>query len=107
MLLRFQDHEVLVAHDGLSALDRAPAFRPDAVFLDLGMPSLDGYEVARRLRKMPGFEKTVLAALTGWGQQEDRRRTAEAGFDHHLVKPVEPNDVERLLAELMLIKKGS
>ena len=60
------------------------------VFLDIGMPGMDGYEVARRMRQQPGLEKVVLAALTGWGQQEDRRRTAEAGFDHHLVKPPEP-----------------
>jgi CheY-like chemotaxis protein len=61
---------------------------------------MDGYEVARRLRETPGLEKTVLAALTGWGQREDRRRTAEAGFDHHLVKPPEPKVVESLLASL-------
>jgi CheY-like chemotaxis protein len=67
------------------------------VFLDIGMPGMDGYEVARRLRQTPGLGKTVLAALTGWGQQEDRRRTAEAGFDHHLVKPPEPQLLESLL----------
>ena len=61
---------------------------------------MDGYEVARRMRRQPGLEKVVLAALTGWGQQEDRRRTAEAGFDHHLVKPPEPKAVEGVLAEL-------
>ena len=70
------------------------------MFLDIGMPGMDGYEVARRLRQKPGLEKVVLAALTGWGQQEDRRRTAEAGFDHHLVKPPEPKVLERLLADL-------
>ena len=70
------------------------------VFLDIGMPGMDGYEVARRMRQQPGLEKVVLAALTGWGQQEDRRRTAEAGFDHHLVKPPEPKAVEGVLAEL-------
>jgi CheY-like chemotaxis protein len=61
---------------------------------------MDGYEVARRLRRTPGLEHTVLAALTGWGQQEDRRRTSEAGFDHHLVKPAEPQAVARLLDDL-------
>jgi CheY-like chemotaxis protein len=100
MLLRLQGHEVRVAHDGPSALEVATSYRPDLVFLDIGMPGMDGYEVARRLRKTPGLEKTVLAALTGWGQQEDRRRTAEAGFNHHLVKPPEPQALERLLAEL-------
>lgn len=65
-----------------------------------GMPGMDGYEVARLMRKMPGLENTVLAALTGWGQAEDRRRTAEAGFHHHLVKPPEPKDLEALLTGL-------
>ncbi len=100
MLLRLQGHEVQVAHDGPTALEVARVFRPDLIFLDLGMPGMDGYEVARRLRKIPGLEKTVLAALTGWGQQEDRRRTAQAGFDHHLVKPPEPKALESLLASL-------
>lgn len=100
MLLRLQGHEVRVAHDGPSALEAATTFRPDLIFLDLGMPGMDGYEVARRVRKMPGLEKTILAALTGWGQQEDRRRTTEAGFHHHLVKPPEPKALENLLASL-------
>ena len=100
VLLRLYGHEVQVAHDGRSALQLAAAFRPDLVFLDIGMPGMDGYEVARRLRRTPGLEKVVLAALTGWGQQEDRRRTAEAGFDYHLVKPPEPKVLERLLSEL-------
>lgn len=100
MLLSLQGHEVRVAHDGPAALALAPAYRPDMVFLDIGMPGMDGYEVARRLRKTPGLEATVLAALTGWGQQEDRRRTADAGFDHHLVKPPEPNAVGDILADL-------
>ena len=78
----------------------AKTYAPDVVFLDIGMPGMDGYEVARRLRQQPGLEKVVLAAVTGWGQQEDRRRTAEAGFNHHLVKPVEPNALDQLLAEL-------
>ena len=64
------------------------------------MPGMDGYEVARRVRQTPGLERTILAALTGWGQQEDRRRTAEAGFNHHLVKPPEPKALESVLAEL-------
>ncbi len=75
-------------------------YTPDVVFLDIGMPGMDGYEVARRLRQQPGLENVVLAALTGWGQQEDRRRTAEAGFNHHLVKPPEPKAVESVLAGL-------
>jgi CheY-like chemotaxis protein len=96
-LLQLQGHEVRVAHDGSSALAAASSFLPKMVFLDLGMPDMDGYEVARRMRQQPGMEAVVLAALTGWGQEEDRRRTLAAGFDHHLVKPPEPMVLERLL----------
>ena len=107
VLLRLQGHEVRVAHDGPSALEIATTFRPDIIFLDIGMPGMDGYQVARRLRQQPGLEKVVLAALTGWGQQEDRRRSAEAGFDHHLVKPPEPEVVQRLLADLGQLKSAA
>jgi PAS domain S-box-containing protein len=100
VLLRLQGHEVAVAHDGASALAMAAASRPNLVFLDIGMPGMDGYEVARRLREQPGLESTKLVALTGWGQKEDRRRTAEAGFDHHLVKPLELKSLERLLGAI-------
>jgi CheY-like chemotaxis protein len=100
MLLRIKGHDVRVAHDGPSALELAATFRPHMIFLDLGMPGMDGYEVARRLRTTPGQEETVLAALTGWGQEEDRRRTAEAGFNHHLIKPPELKAVENLLLQL-------
>lgn len=106
MVLRLQGHEVRVAHDGPTALDTATKFQPDVIFLDIGMPGMDGYEVARRVRKTAGIEKTVLAALTGWGQQEDRRRSAEAGFDHHLVKPPEPSLIEKLLADLKTMKQA-
>ncbi len=100
LLLRLQGHEVRVAHDGISALDTARSHLPQLIFLDIGMPDMDGYEVARRLRGIPGLERTVVAALTGWGQQEDRRRSAAAGFDHHLVKPLEVHVLEELLAGL-------
>ncbi|MBX3452532.1 MAG: PAS domain S-box protein [Planctomycetaceae bacterium] len=100
MLLRLQGHEVRVAHDGPTALEVATTFQPSVIFLDIGMPGMDGYEVARRVRKTPGIEKTVLAALTGWGQQEDRLRTADAGFNHHLVKPPDPKLIEKLLNDL-------
>jgi CheY-like chemotaxis protein len=72
------------------------------ILLDLGMPEMDGYEVARRLRALPGLETVVLAALTGWGQQEDRRRTADAGFDHHFVKPLDA----KVLASLLDARPG-
>jgi CheY-like chemotaxis protein len=100
MLLELLGHEVVTAHDGPSALEAAREFRPALIFLDLGMPGMDGYEVARRIRQSPAVKHVVLVALTGWGQPEDRRRTAAAGFDHHLVKPPEPQALERLLAEL-------
>ena len=103
MLLRLQGHEVRVAFSGPAALEITKDYSPDVVFLDIGMPGMDGYEVARRLRQQPGLEKVVLAALTGWGQQEDRRRTAEAGFNHHFVKPPEPKVVESLLAGLQSV----
>ena len=100
MLLKLQGHEVRVAHNGLAALEITKGYSPDVVFLDIGMPGMDGYEVARRLRQQAGLENVVLAALTGWGQKEDRRRTAEAGFNHHLVKPPVPKALEGVLAEL-------
>ncbi len=100
LLLKLRGHEVRVAYSGPAALAMTSQYAPDLVFLDIGMPGMDGYEVARRLRQRPGLEKVVLAALTGWGQQEDRRRTTEAGFDHHLVKPPEPKALESVLAEL-------
>ncbi len=98
--LRLQGHEVRVAFSGSEALDLVTDYRPAMIFLDIGMPGMDGYEVACRLRQLPGLGQTILAALTGWSQQEDRRRTTAAGFDHHLIKPPEPKVIEGLLAEL-------
>jgi len=97
VLLRLAGQDVRVRHDGAAALDAARADRPDVIFLDIGMPGMDGYEVARRLRGDPALRGAVLVALTGWGQEEDRRRSREAGFDHHIVKPVEPDAVQSLL----------
>ena len=87
MVLRLEGHEVTVAHDGSSALEQAAAAPPEMALLDLGMPKMDGCELARRFRASPALHNVVLVALTGWGQEEDRRRTKEAGFDLHLVKP--------------------
>jgi CheY-like chemotaxis protein len=89
LLLEMTGHQPRVVLDGPAALDLAPAFRPDLVFLDIGMPKLDGYEVARRLRQLPGLEGVTLVALTGYGQEQDRRRAQEAGFDAHCIKPVD------------------
>jgi CheY-like chemotaxis protein len=100
MLLRLKGHEVEIAHDGPSALRLAREFRPALVFLDLGMPGMDGFEVARALRATPGLEDVHIVALTGWGQDEDRRSTREAGFDQHLVKPPDVRMLDQLLADL-------
>jgi PAS domain S-box-containing protein len=98
MLLQAFGHEVCTAHDGQAALETAASFHPQVVLLDIGLPKLDGYEVARRLRCQPGLEKALLVALTGYGQEGDRRRSEEAGMDWHLVKPVDPAELERILA---------
>jgi len=98
LLLRLEGHNVRVAHDGPAALAAVESEPPDLVFLDIGMPVMNGYDVARRLRQRPGLESLVLVAMTGWGQEEDRRRSQEAGFDHHLIKPVEPGALYKLLA---------
>jgi CheY-like chemotaxis protein/anti-sigma regulatory factor (Ser/Thr protein kinase) len=100
MLLKLQGHEVRVAFSGMGAVEMTKTYTPDVVFMDIGMPGMDGYEAARRIREQPGLGKVVMAALTGWGQQEDRRRTAEAGFNHHLVKPPDPNALEKVLSDL-------
>jgi CheY-like chemotaxis protein len=100
VLLRLHGHEVRVAYEGPAALAASAEFGPDLVLLDLGMPGMDGYEVARRLRQSPAFAGRVLAALTGWGQEADRMRTREAGFDHHLVKPADPGELAALLASV-------
>jgi CheY-like chemotaxis protein/two-component sensor histidine kinase len=100
MLLKLAGQEVRVAYDGPAALRQAIDFRPELVLLDIGMPGMDGYEVCRRLRREATLSGTTVVALTGWGQDEDRRRSHEAGFDHHIVKPVEPGALQRLLDEL-------
>jgi PAS domain S-box-containing protein len=100
ILLRFAGVEVHVAHDGSAALEAMRAFQPEIVILDLGMPGMDGYDVARRIRQQGKYEDVVLIALTGWGQPEDRKRSNEAGFDHHLVKPVELDALQALLTSL-------
>lgn len=100
LLLRLTGNEVRTAYDGPNALQAAEEHRPDVIFLDIGLPGMDGYEVGRRLRQQPGFEQTPLVAVTGYGSADDRRRSDECGFYAHLVKPVSPADVEQLLARL-------
>lgn len=98
-LLRHAGHEVRVAGDGAAALDIAAEFGPDVALLDIGLPGMNGYEVARALRREPALQPMVLIALTGWGQAEDKRRAHEAGFDGHLTKPADPDEVMRVVAE--------
>jgi CheY-like chemotaxis protein len=100
LLLKFLGADAHVAYDGLSAIEIMPRLRPSAVLLDLGMPGMNGHEVARRIRSDPQFESVALVALTGWGQEDDRRRTREAGFDHHLVKPLDAAALKEVLAFL-------
>ncbi len=99
-LLRVWGHDVQVVHDGLQALDAARGRRPEVVLLDIGLPGLDGYQVARRLREDIGLDNALLVAMTGYGQPEDRRRSREAGIHHHFVKPVEPFVLRNLLADV-------
>jgi CheY-like chemotaxis protein len=98
MLLRLWGHDVLTAPDGFHALALARESRPDAVLLDLDLPGMDGCEVARRLRQDPGSGTPLLVAMTGYGREEDVRRVAEAGFDHHFLKATDPAALEYLLA---------
>ena len=99
-LLDMGGHATRVANDGYQAIAMAQDFQPQVVFLDIGLPGLNGYEVARKLRELPGMERAFLVALTGWGTREDRDRSSEAGFDHHLTKPADMNAVETLLANV-------
>ena len=97
-LLELLGNDVATAKDGLQAVEAAEAFRPDVILLDIGMPKLNGYEAARRIRGREWSQHTMLVALTGWSQEDDRKRSSEAGFDHHLVKPVEVAVLMKLLA---------
>jgi CheY-like chemotaxis protein len=99
-LLRLDGNEVQVAHDGYEAVEAAAHFRPAVILLDVGMPKLNGYEAARRIREHTWGKKMVLIAVTGWGQARDRQRSRDAGFDAHLTKPVDYPELTSLLAEL-------
>ncbi|HEX5206419.1 MAG TPA: response regulator [Steroidobacteraceae bacterium] len=102
MLLEMWGHEVAYAYDGPSAIETAEQWQPQAVFLDIGLPGMDGYEVAERLRELPQAKDAVLIAITGYGQEDDRRRSQRAGIDHHLVKPVAPDALRDLIDSLQL-----
>jgi PAS domain S-box-containing protein len=98
MLLQIWGHDVRVAHNGTDALADAAEYQPELVLLDIGLPGMDGYEVAQRLREIRGLEKVAIVAVTGYGQEDDRRRSREARFDQHLVKPVDPLQLQQILA---------
>jgi PAS domain S-box-containing protein len=99
-LLRFKGHDVRTAYDGISAVDVAALYQPDVILLDVGLPRLNGFDAARRIRESEHGKDVILIALTGWGHAEDRRRSKEAGFDHHYVKPADPNVLDTLLNSL-------
>jgi CheY-like chemotaxis protein len=99
LLLQMYGHEVRTAHTGTEAVELGRAFAPQVALLDIGLPGLDGYEVARRMRALAG-EKVVLVAVTGWDQDEHRKRARLAGFDHHVAKPADPGRIKVLLDQL-------
>ena len=98
MLLRVNGNHIRTAHDGLEAVEVAEIFQPEVVLLDIGLPKLNGYDVARRIRQQPWGQSATLVALTGWGRDEDRRLSQEAGFNFHIVKPVDLAALEDLLS---------
>lgn len=99
MVLSLDGHEVQVSHDGPSTLSTARTFRPEVVFLDIGMPGMDGYETAIQLRRLPGLEDTLVVAVTGYSPETGRPEAKEARFDHYLTKPVQFEGVRRLIAQ--------
>lgn len=105
MLLSISGYETKTAYDGAAALELARAFRPQVVFLDIGLPGKDGYQVARELRTLPEMHSALLVALTGYGQDEDRRRASAAGFDAFQVKPVAADALETLLSDHFAARK--
>lgn len=100
MMLRMLGNDTRTAYDGEESVAASAAFQPDVILLDIGLPKLNGYQACRRIREQPGGKGIVVIALTGWGQEDDVRRSHQAGFDHHMVKPVDPNALMKLLAGL-------
>jgi CheY-like chemotaxis protein len=107
LLLEMLGHQVQVTHDGEEALKAFAAFKPDFAFLDIGLPKINGYDLVRRMRGLSAAGHCVFVAITGWGQEEDRRRAREAGFDHHLVKPVEPEQIRTILRKFSPADKAT
>jgi CheY-like chemotaxis protein len=106
MLLEFEDHSVRVVHGGVEALLAATEMRPHLVFLDIGMPGMNGYDVARALRNIPDLERPYIVALTGWGGESDLARSREAGFDEHLTKPAELTSIVSVLEKVKQLSKN-
>jgi CheY-like chemotaxis protein len=104
ILLSLAGNETQTAFDGLEAMESAATFKPEVILLDIGLPKLNGYEVARKIREQPWGKKMALVALTGWGQEQDRCRSREAGFDHHLTKPIDLDSFKKLLTSLSIAK---
>lgn len=104
MLLEMSGYEMCVARDGEEAVSMAASFRPDAILLDIGMPRLDGYGACERIRLLPGVSAAFIVALTGWGNEADKERARAAGFDRHLVKPVDPAQLLEILAAVPALK---
>ncbi|MGH7825080.1 MAG: response regulator [Candidatus Binatia bacterium] len=98
MLLELMGHDVRLAYDGPGALELSATFVPDVALIDVGLPGMNGYEVARRIRERPELRHIVLIAQTGWAREEDRENSREAGFDHHLSKPIDHELLEKILA---------
>ena len=98
MILRVYGYDVRCVYDGPSVLQTAASYRPDVLVLDIGLPGMSGYEVARRLRELPEFKRTPLVAVTGYGQDDHRRRSREAGLDFHLTKPIDPDVLRAIVA---------
>jgi CheY-like chemotaxis protein len=97
MLLKLLGHEIRIEYDGTAAVQAATEFLPDVALVDIGLPKMNGYDVARQIREHPKLRNILLVAQTGWGQDEHRRRSQEAGFDHHLVKPVALETLQEIL----------
>jgi CheY-like chemotaxis protein/two-component sensor histidine kinase len=107
LLLRIDGHATHVAHDGLQAVEAARIFKPDIVLMDIGLPKLNGYEACQQIRQQPWGREMTLIAVTGWGQQEDKRRAVESGFDAHLVKPIDLAQLKKVLAPAQQPGKAS
>jgi len=103
-MLGLSGHETKTAHNGPDALAVVRAFRPEIVFLDIGLPGMSGYDVARQIRRDSALVRSVLVALTGWGSEDDKRRTKEAGFDFHLTKPIESAALDDVLRRYMVLR---